>query len=304
MTVASLSNFSSLGGQVTIEVSGRGSDAALQSAERVVRELHDRLTRFESDSELCRLNRDPREAVPASPIMLRFAELVKQAGLATDGLVDATVLDRVESAGYLESINPEDGPINFPASRSGDRPTASAGDWREVEVDRRSSEVIRPAGVRLDSGGLGKGLAADLVAEGLAGFETWGVVCAGDLRFGGLLRAERRIEITSPVAAGEVIAEFSAATGAVATSGTTKRSWRTDQGIAHHLIDPRTGLPAMTGVIQATAIAPTASEAEYRAKAALLDGRDHASEWLADGGAIVTEDLEVLTFGPVHKVSR
>lgn len=158
--------------------------------------------------------------------------------------------------------------------------------------------------MRLDSGGLGKGLAADLVAEELAGLETWGVVCAGDLRFGGLLGAERRIEITAPDSAGKVIAEFSAAAGAVATSGTTRRSWKTEQGTAHHLIDPRTGRPAETGVVQATAIAPTTSEAEYRAKAALLGGRGGASEWLVDGGAIVTDDLEILTFGPVVKVAR
>lgn len=303
MTVASANSFSSLGGQVTIEASGAGTDAALESAEQTVRELHDRLTRFEQGSELCRLNQDPREAVPASPIMLRFAELVRQAGLATNGLVDATLLDRVESAGYVESIDPDSGPIRFDASPRDFSDQGAKGNWKDIKVDRRSSEVIRPVGLRLDSGGLGKGLAADLVAEQLIGSESWGVVCAGDLRFGGLVRAERRIEITSPVTSGRVIAEFSAATGAVATSGTTRRSWETARGSAHHLIDPRTGLPARTGVIQVTAIAPTCAEAEYRAKAALLVGREHAPEWLPDGGAVVTDDLEVLTFGPVREVT-
>ena len=66
----------------------------------------------------------------------------------------------------------------------------------------------------------------------------------------------------------------SVAGGAVATSGLRTRIWRTAGGYAHHLIDPARGKPAWTGVIQATALAPTALEAETLAKTALLRGPD------------------------------
>jgi len=48
--------------------------------------------------------------------------------------------------------------------------------------------------------------------------------------------------------------------------------------------------PAFTGIVQATAVAPTALEAEIRAKAALLSGPDGAAGWLPDGGVLVFDD--------------
>jgi FAD:protein FMN transferase len=75
-----------------------------------------------------------------------------------------------------------------------------------------------------------------------------------------------------------------AATG-VATSRIGRRAWLDEEGApAHHLIDPATGRPAFTGVVQATALAPTALEAEARAKAAVLSGPDSGRAWLRHGG--------------------
>ena len=74
-----------------------------------------------------------------------------------------------------------------------------------------------------------------------------------------------------------------AASGAVAGAAATG-------GFAHHLLDPSTGAPAHTGVVQATALAPSALEAEVRAKAALLAGPETGSRWLRHGGALVLDD--------------
>ncbi|MCB0857484.1 MAG: FAD:protein FMN transferase [Solirubrobacterales bacterium] len=302
--VLTSTTFKSLGGRIAIQADGEGSEEAIAAAEAIVHDLHDSLTRFDPDSELCQLNADPRDAVPSSPLMIRFAALVHEAGEQTGGLVDATLLDQIETAGYVDSIDPDAGFIPASATARPQQARPSTGAWSRVSVDRETSSVLRPCGVRLDSGGLGKGLAADLVAEHLNGFASWGVVCAGDLRFGGTSGAPRRIDITSPDGTGRVIAEFAAPSGAVATSGVTRRSWQSDTGRSHHLIDPRTGEPAETGLLQVTAVAPTAAEAEIRAKAALLSGPEMASEWLPDGGAIVTETNELRTFGPVKETNR
>jgi thiamine biosynthesis lipoprotein len=81
----------------------------------------------------------------------------------------------------------------------------------------------------------------------------------------------------------------------VATSGIGRRSWLGPRGRpAHHLLDPATGAPAFTGVVQATALAPTALEAEIRAKAALLSGPAGGERWLAEhGGVLVLDDGSV-----------
>ena len=96
----------------------------------------------------------------------------------------------------------------------------------------------------------------------------------------------------------EIAHSFALATGAVATSGLQTRLWRTERGFAHHLIDPGRGTPAWTGVIQATALAPTALEAEALAKTALLRGPLAGRDLLArHGGALVLDDGSLVLAG-------
>ena len=87
----------------------------------------------------------------------------------------------------------------------------------------------------------------------------------------------------------------SCARRAIATSGLRTRTWKTPDGYAHHLIDPASGEPAWTGVIQATALAATALEAETLAKTALLRGPHAGRTLLArHGGALILDDGELL----------
>jgi thiamine biosynthesis lipoprotein len=80
------------------------------------------------------------------------------------------------------------------------------------------------------------------------------------------------------------------ADGAIATSSIVHRSWRTARGPAHHLLDPATGRPAWTGLLSATALAPTTLAAETLAKAALLSGAEGARRILARHGGLIVHD--------------
>jgi thiamine biosynthesis lipoprotein len=93
---------------------------------------------------------------------------------------------------------------------------------------------------------------------------------------------------------------------AVATSSVVSRAWRTSDGRRmHHLIDPGTGRPAWTGLLSATALAPTALHAETLAKTALLLGPDGARRVLVDrGGLIVHANGAIEAIGPLPTVSR
>jgi thiamine biosynthesis lipoprotein len=167
--------------------------------------------------------------------------------------------------------------------------------WRRIVVDDGARTITRPSRLRIDSGGLGKGLAADLVADALRLHPLFAVDCAGDVRIGGSARVPRRVLVEHP-AGGEPVHELTIVDGAVATSGVTRRSWRDGSGaVAHHILDPSTGLPAWTGVIQATALAPTALEAETLAKTALLRGPAGGREVLerGGGGVLVLDDGSV-----------
>ena len=285
----------------------RAAEAALGEARRRLCEWHDRLTRFEPGSELSRLNADPRGEVPASGTMLAFAAAVPYAGRLSGGLVDATLIGDLERAGYDRSRRDDPraprrpagppvavaGRAGLDAALTGPARPHPARRWALVGGDEARRRVRRPPGVRLDSGGLAKGLAADDVARALAGFPRFTIDCCGDLRLGGADLRTWGVDVTDP-AGGDPVAVLAVPNGtAVATSGITRRAWRRSpgtgrhSGIGHHLIDPAAGEPAFTGVLQATALAPTALEAEVRAKAALLAGPDTGPSHLVHGGVLV-----------------
>ena len=285
--------FDCFGGTCAVHAGGSGElGVAVAHVRRRFEAWHWRLTRFEPGSELSRLNAASTPTVRVSDLLCLFAAGAVTAARRTDGLVDPTVIDAVEKAGYVKTL---DAPLPLPQTlalapmRAPARPRSDQS-WRRVGVDVRARTVTRPAGVRLDSGGIAKGLCADLGARALREADTYAVDCCGDLRIGGRAGLARPVLVDDPFGRG-VVHEFEVASGAVATSGIGRRSWLDGSGRpAHHIIDPATGRPAFTGIVQATALAPTAVEAETRAKAALLSGPDGAGRWLADGGVVVFDD--------------
>lgn len=293
--------FECFGGSVSVAVFGPPSmqpENAVAAAEARLLAAHNQLSRFLLDSDLNRLNRDPRANVPAGPLLLRLASAVREAGELSGGLVDATLLREIETAGYRDSMQqrPAGGLPAEPAATAPARPNHE-GSWAEISVDRQARAIERPPGVEIDSGGVAKGMLADEVASTLAGFPAYAVDCCGDARIGGTAGQSRAVRVEDPCG-GEPIHTLQVSDGGVATSGITRRSWEGEDGApAHHLLDPATGRPAFTGVIQATALAPTAFLADVHAKWALLSGPELASARLPYGGLLVLAD------GSVEKVS-
>jgi thiamine biosynthesis lipoprotein len=286
---AAIETFECFGGRCSVRVTGDGGGptAAVEEAKRTMLLAHSTLSRFDPTSELSRLNRDPRHTVPVSPLLRRVVAAALAAGLRSGGLVDATLVGEIEAAGYARSrsfdgaAELEGMPAAHPAG-----PDPRAG-WCELSVDESAGTVTRPPGLRLDPGGIAKGLMADLIGASLAGFDSYAVDCCGDLRVGGSGRREQLILVADP-AGGDPLHELRIADGAVATSGINRRAWTGPDGRpAHQLIDPRSGLPAFTGVVQATAVAPTGLLAETLAKSALLVGSERAAWQLPFGGVIV-----------------
>jgi FAD:protein FMN transferase len=317
MSISCDTTFHSMGSDIRLIVerpllpSAPSPAQATERERRYVEDFAARLSRFRPESELCALNRDPRYTVPASMLLRAAVVAGLWAADRTGGLVDPTLVAEIEAIGYRDS---HDGAA--PASlrealavAPAPRPARAHPDerWREVEVDDERGTISRPPGVRLDTGGTGKGLAADAVAHRLRGYTRFVVDCGGDIAVGGVAAQLRpfAIEVEHPLS-GECVHTLQVRAGGVATSGLNVRIWKRPDGcFAHHLLDPSSGAPVWSGLIAATALAQSALEAETLSKLALLSGPRGAREALAaHGGLVVHNDGDVELIGPVRTTSR
>jgi FAD:protein FMN transferase len=261
--------------------------APLGAARELIEGLEARLTRFDPESELCRLNDDPREVVPASPELRAAVQAARDGAAATGGLADPTLLGALVKAGYDRSLTgrPRADLREALAAAPPVRPAAPQrfAAWRLVRVGAEA--IVRPPGVRLDLGGSAKGHAADVAAAMLAPYGPCAADLGGDLRVSGA----HQVQVLDPLT-GDPSATLALDGDAVATSGIDRRLWWDADGRpAHHLLDPATNRPAWTGVLSATAKAPTAAQAEALAKAAVLAGPTGGRKILAAYGGVMTE---------------
>ncbi len=231
------------------------ADADLAAAEGWVRQTADRLTRFSRDSELSQLNWRAGEWCAVSEDL----ELVLRASLdayaMSSGLVNAAVLPSMVAIGYTRSLAEGHGTATLERAR----PLPPLPEVLEV----RPGEARVAHGAGIDLGGLAKGWMADRLSE-LLGSE-----CVVNL--GGDLRVRGRW----PIGIGR--ATLMLDDQGAATSSVRKRRWAD----VHHLIDPRTGRPANSGLHDVSVVCATALEAEVVAKTALLLGPERAPDYCA-----------------------
>lgn len=239
----------------------------------LVDRLERRWSRFRVDSDVSRINAASGRPVPVARETLDAVDAALDARRRTDGRFDPTVLAALVAAGYDRTF--EEVSAGVPASGGALPRPAGA----RVDVDRQAGTVAVQTGAGVDLGGIGKGLAADLVcADVLArpGVDGVCVDLGGDVRVAGRSPSDAGwgIEVDDPFhPGGRPLALIALEEGAVCTSTTARRRWRGSDGdVRHHVIDPATGSPATTPVVAATAVAGAAAEAEIDATLALLTG--------------------------------
>jgi thiamine biosynthesis lipoprotein len=274
-----------------------GSEAMLDLAVDRLADLEARWSRFLPTSELTLLNAADGMPVMVSADTARLVGDLCRAWLVTGGRFDPTVHDAMVANGYdrpFHELTGVRGPVGAELPGRG---------CADIHVDRRTGLVQLPAGVRLDPGGLGKGLAADLVTATLRRLGAEGVLVSvgGDLRVSGTPPdgdAAWRIDIEHPDDPSHVIGQVLLADGGVATSTSARRRWLATDGAdatvateVHHLLDPVTGRSAQVPRRQVTSVAGTAAWAEVAAKVTFLDGvvpDEHSA-------ALVVDDDDRLT---------
>ncbi len=251
-------HFSAMGTEIEVMLEAGGGEDVLDAAEQEFRRLEALLSRFRPDSELSRLNRAGRATV--APELLELIELALAARDHTGGRFDPTIHDALTATGYDRSFEhlPSDRDSGCPSART---PSCNG----RVTVDATSATVELERGVRLDLGGIAKGWTADRVLASLRPLGPALVNAGGDIAATG-----RPWPVGVQTPGGTITLELR--DGALATSGRDRRHWHRNGRLQHHVIDPRTALPAEGDLLTVTAGAPTAAEAETIATSLFLAG--------------------------------
>ena len=289
-----------------VVVTDDGHAAMLDRAVARLEELERRWSRFLPDSEISRCNTADGAPVTVSADTRLLVARGIAGWEATAGRFDPTVLPALVAAGYDAPFDVVRTRAAAPAVRTAHR---AAPGCTDLVVDDRAGTVTLPRGVELDPGGIGKGLAADLVAAETMAAGARGVCVnlGGDLRLAGdgPEGAGWIVELEHPLS-DEHLATVHLAKGAIASTWRTRRAWGDPDGRRHHVIDPDEGAPAWTGLAGVVVLTGAGWWAEVLATAAFLSGHDARSLLEAHdaAGLLVADDGTVEGAGPIEEFRR
>ena len=283
-----------------------GGDPGLSDwAHRRVAELEQRWSRFRPDSEINKLNHADGMPVEVSPETVGAVRAACAAWAFTGGCFDPTVHDSLVRLGYDDSIDA----VRARGAGHSDvvpAPPIPAPGCTGIVYDESASVVQLPVGVRLDLGGIGKGLAADDVATGLMARGAAGALVniGGDLRVIGSPSASAawRVELEDPRTE-QVCAAVELLDGGVATSTTLRRRWRMAGVTRHHLVDPARGTStdgAGTAVVGVSVVAGTAAWADALSKVPFVDPLRAVEAFGAASALVIHDDGTIRAHGPLQ----
>jgi thiamine biosynthesis lipoprotein ApbE len=269
-------------------------------------ELDRACSRFRPDSEVSQLGHAPGGpsglvTATVSPLLAEAVSVALRAASLTDGDVDPTVGGTLSALGYDRDFAAV--PANGPATMVSVQMIPG---WRSVSVDLDAHRVTMPAGIQLDLGATVKAWAADRCAAGIARKLGCGVLVSlgGDTAVAGQPpEGGWRIRVQDVTGAPDAPPEGPTAViairdGGLATSSTAARRWSRGGNVLHHILDPRTGLPAAPVWRTVSVAAASCADANTAATAAIIRGWQ-APAWLT---VLRLPSRLVETNGTVHTI--
>lgn len=283
-----------MGTAISHQAHGGRAEEALEAARIEAGRLEGLLSRFLEGSDVWRINRAAGgEAVPVAPETLQVLRHAEAFSELTNGCFDVTVAPLMDAWDHRRALVPDEDAIA--------RARALV-DYRSVTLYRmRRAVSLKKPGQAIDLGGIAKGFAGDRMMDV---FRRHGVRCAFS-NFGGGVSAlgarpdgsPWRVGIRHPRGEG-LIGAVSVEECAVVTSGDYERCFFAEGRRFHHLIDPRTGRPAASGLISVTAIAPSGLTADALSTAVFVAGLERGLPWIGRtrgaGAVMIDEGMRVI----------
>jgi thiamine biosynthesis lipoprotein len=259
----SSSDFRAMATKFTVTLVG-GDETIAAHVQQLVTDLEAKWTRFDDSSELMALNNRPGEWVPVSSDTIRLVQAMVDGWRLTGHVFSPNMLAPMLDLGFAASSEDPDRVTRW------SQRIRSSKSMNDIRIDADGCRVWLPRGVGLDAGGIGKGLAADMMAEQAMAMGVAGVAvfAGGEVRVCGAPPDHHgwRIGVEHPEDDDLLIDVLELEDGGVATSGTS--GWVTEHG--HHIVDPRTGRSTDSGSVQATAVTGECVDAEIVAKACIV----------------------------------
>lgn len=260
-----------MGVRTTVSIQSEDRERATAAANAAylrIAELDQALSDWKIDSEtnrVCELA--GRGALPVSADFAFALETALGIAAASEGLYDPTIGPLVRRWRELRAK----GRLPSAAELESERELVG---WRRVKLDRDAPSVeLTRRGMRLDFGGIGKGLAAQAAVERLRelGFERALVALAGDVAVGAAPRGSRGWRVALPSVQRErgKPAVLELVHAAVSTSGDAEQFVELGGRRFAHIVDPRTGLGA-ENLRTVTVVAPRGELADALATALAL----------------------------------
>ncbi|MGE4353877.1 MAG: FAD:protein FMN transferase [Oscillospiraceae bacterium] len=290
--------FFALGTVNTITIWGDGSQYALQMAKERVLALDDRLSVFKPDSEISRINcAAGREFIKVHPDTFRIIETAIRFSELSDGAFDIT--SRPITA--LWGIGKKG---DYIPTREKIIRTRELVGYKDILLDHSACAVmLKKPYQALDLGGIAKGYAADEVRRIL----LKNSVMEALINLGGTVIAlgmPIKLGIQHPMAqTGTPMGTLSVTNTAAVTSGANEKYFIKDKVRYHHILDPRTGSPANSGLMSITLIGENAMALDAAATAVFVLGISKSLPLLERcgmEGIFVAESLDVLTTAGVQ----
>lgn len=264
-----------------VAVVGDDPTDGLDYAELRIRELEERWSRFIDGSEITGLNRAGGAPRRCSSDTVRLVEESVRAWHATEGAFDPTLIGTLVELGYASSR----ADVTRRTSLTPD--IGGRGRPDQIRVDPGTGVVRFPHATALDPGGLGKGLAADLIVGELlsGGVDGAMVEIGGDVRVAGRSPHGDHWSIRVAPTPSDPPVRVELSDGAVATSSSRIRTWQSGgEQHHHHLIDPVSLRPTDRDVVSTTVVAGTAAWAEAFTKVGFVAGADEAMDHYSGRG--------------------
>ena len=279
---------------MTVTAYGENAEVAVDAAQAEIERLDALLSTGDADSEIAKLNADGSAELSedAGYLTERALELYQK----TDGAFDIAIYPVMEAWG-------------FPTQNTLDQllPLTDAGN---ISYDKETKKIsFGVEGMKIDLGGIAKGYTSSRIMDI---YKDNGIT-SGLVNLGGNVQAlgtktdgtKWKIAVQSPDDTEDYLGILSVQDKAVITSGGYERYFEQDGVTYHHIIDPKTGYPAESGLVSVTIVSEDGTLADGLSTSLFIMGKEKAADFwrehkddfdailMSDDGTLyVTEGLE------------